>query len=306
MPDQFDIQVNGYAGVDFNSDSIGVEDIAAACLELQRDGVASILATVITASPERMRGRIARIAGAVAASPVAARVIHGIHVEGPCISQQPGYVGTHPAAQTRDASPDVMQPLIEAGGGLVKLVTLAPERDAGHATTRWLADRQIVVSAGHSDATLDQLRGAIDQGLSMFTHLGNGCPLTLARHDNIVQRVLSLAPSLWTCFIADGIHVPWFALRNYLKTVGVERAILVSDAISAAGKGAGRFTLGDLEVVVDNNLATWSSDGQRLMGSACPLPTALENLVREAGIPRNDARRMAGANPRAALGLAAP
>ena len=115
-----------------------------------------------------------------------------------------------------------------------RLVTLAPERDPGLKVTRWLAGQAILVSAGHCDASTDQLRAAIDAGLSMFTHLGNGCPTTLHRHDNIIQRVLSLRKRLTISFIADGVHVPAAALGNYLRLAGVDRSIVVTDAITAA------------------------------------------------------------------------
>ena len=136
-----------------------------------------------------------------------------------------------------------------AGGGLVKLVTLAPERDPQFATTRWLVDQGIRVAAGHCDPPIDTLRGAIDNGLSLFTHLGNGCPPTLPRHDNVIQRVLSQSERLWICFIADGVHVPFVALTNYLRCVGLDRAIVVSDAISAAGLGPGEYSLRGERVV---------------------------------------------------------
>ena len=109
-----------------------------------------------------------------------------------------------------------MARLLDAAGDSSD-VTLAPERDNGFAVTRMLAGRGIIVSAGHTDATLEELRGAVDAGLSMFTHVGNGCPMHMNRHDNIVQRALSLSDRLWLCFIADGAHVPFVALGNYLR-----------------------------------------------------------------------------------------
>ena len=131
-----------------------------------------------------------------------------------------------------------------------------------------LAGMGIVVSAGHCDPTLDQLRGAMDAGLTMFTHLGNGCPMHLHRHDNVVQRVLSVADRLWICFIADGIHVPFVALGNYLRLVGLDRAIVVTDSIAAAGLGPGRYTLGRQDVVVDEALVAWAPDRSHFVGSA--------------------------------------
>src|SRR5690606_2198311 len=97
----------------------------------------------------------------------------------------------HPADAIHPANCGDMQQLLDAGGGLVRLVTLAPERDPGLTVTKMLARQGIIVSGGHSDATIDQLDEAIDAGLSMWTHLGNGCPLQMHRHDNVIQRVLS-------------------------------------------------------------------------------------------------------------------
>ena len=116
-----------------------------------------------------------------------------------------------------------MQRLLDAAGGLTRMVTLAPECDPWLAVTKQLARQGICVAAGHCNPTLDQLDAALDAGLSMFTHLGNGCPLQLHRHDNIIQRVLSRAGKLWISFIADGIHIPWLALGNYLAMTGMER-----------------------------------------------------------------------------------
>jgi N-acetylglucosamine-6-phosphate deacetylase len=135
----------------------------------------------------------------------------------------------------------------------------------------------------------------------MFTHLGNGCPLHMHRHDNIVQRVLSLSERLWICFIADGVHVPMFALQNYIEMIGVERLVIVSDAMAAAGLGPGEYSLGSNQVVVDENLATWSEDRSHLMGSALTMSQAFTNLRTQLGMTEADARRATGDNPRAAM-----
>ncbi|MBX3427859.1 MAG: N-acetylglucosamine-6-phosphate deacetylase [Pirellulales bacterium] len=297
----FDLQVNGYAGVDFNADDLSAEDFDAACRRLAADGVGSCLATVITDSLDAMTRRIGALARLREGSSMGRQVVAGIHVEGPFISPLTGYVGAHPAAAVRPADPATAERLIEAGQGQVRLVTLAPEHDAGAATTRYLCDHGVTVSAGHCNPTLDELRRAIDAGLSMFTHLGNGCPRLLDRHDNVVQRALACVDDLWLCFIADGVHVPYVALRNYLRIAGRERAIVVTDAISAAGMGPGRYRLGGQEVVVDERLATWSADGSHLMGSAMTMPAAIANLRRELGLSEADARRLTCENPRQAV-----
>jgi N-acetylglucosamine-6-phosphate deacetylase len=225
-------------------------------------------------------------------------MIAGIHLEGPFISGEPGYVGAHPASAVQPATIPAMERLLEASAGHVRLVTLAPEQDEGCRVTRWLADRGVRVAAGHCNPSRDELAAAIDAGLSLFTHLGNGCPLHLPRHDNIIQRALSLADRLTITFIADGVHIPFFALRNYLQVAGIDRAVVVSDSIAAAGFGPGTFTLGSMTVVVDEQLATWSPDRSHLMGSALTMPTAYRNLIEHVGLSPDEARRLTYDNPR--------
>ncbi|MCA9187489.1 MAG: N-acetylglucosamine-6-phosphate deacetylase, partial [Planctomycetales bacterium] len=157
------------------------------------------------------------------------------------------------------------------------------------------------VSAGHSDASLKDLRAAIDAGLTMFTHLGNGCPLSLHRHDNIIQRVLSLADSLWIGFIADGVHVPFVALDNYLRAAGIERCFVVTDAIAAAGMGPGTHRLAGQDVIVDANLATWAPDRSHLVGSAMTMPQAVANLKTALRLSTAQVTALTIKNPRAAL-----
>lgn len=283
MPDAHyvDLQVNGYAGVDFNVDALDAGQFEQACLAMQRDGVSRCLPTIITDSLDRMTARIARLVELARASDVARRLVAGIHVEGPFLSPLPGYRGAHPPDAITPASVDAAARLVDAGNGLIRLFTLAPEQDEHATVTRWLTDRGVLVSAGHTNASLDQLRRSTDAGLRLFTHLGNGCPMVgMDRHDNIIQRVLALA-SDWLiipCFIADGVHVPFFALRNYIRLVGVDSCIVVTDAMAAAGLGPGRHRLGRWEVDVGADLAAWAPDRSHLVGSAMSMPRAQANL----------------------------
>jgi N-acetylglucosamine-6-phosphate deacetylase len=133
----FDIQVNGYAGVDFNSDTLTAEGLEFACQQLHQNGVTKILATVITAPIDAMRRRIQAIAAAIATRDAVARVVAGIHIEGPFISSLPGYVGAHPAHAAIPADLRVCQQLCAAGEGWVRMVTLAPEVDVAGQMTRF-------------------------------------------------------------------------------------------------------------------------------------------------------------------------
>jgi N-acetylglucosamine-6-phosphate deacetylase len=297
----FDIQVNGYGGIDFNQDDLSAETLQQACEKLAADGVQSILATIITEHVDRMCTRLANLARLRAQSPLAQKLIQGLHIEGPFLSPETGYRGAHPLDAIQQAEPDVMQRMLDAGEGLTRLVTLAPEMDPDMKVTRMLVKAGVKVSAGHTNASLDQLRAATDAGLSLFTHLGNGCPMQMHRHDNIIQRALSLHDRLWICFIADGVHVPFVALGNYLRAAGIERCIIVTDAIAPAGLGPGRYTLGRWDLLIGEDMVARAPDGSHFVGAAITMRQTADNLRNGLGLSTSDIRRLTCDNPRAAM-----
>ncbi|MBN1855110.1 MAG: N-acetylglucosamine-6-phosphate deacetylase [Pirellulales bacterium] len=299
----FDLQVNGYAGVDFNRTDITVDSFSAACARLRSDGIAGILVTVITDHVDAMAAKLAWLCQLREQDPLIREMVYGFHIEGPFINPEPGFVGAHPVRSVIPADLDSMRCLLDAAGGLTRIVTLAPEKDPGSRITRYLADQSIVVSAGHTDASLDQLRASMEAGLTMFTHLGNGCPKILARHDNIIQRVLSLSDRLWISFIADGFHIPIFALENYLARTGIDRAVIITDAISAAGLGPGRYTIGDQEVDIGSDLVPYAEDHSHFIGSATIMPRVVENLMHHLHFSHDQVRKACDTNPRQLLGL---
>ena len=299
----FDLQVNGYAGVDFNQDGLQPGDLHRACERLEADGVGGCLATIISDDLDAMCRRLSTLAAHRGRDPLAQRLIAGLHIEGPFLNETDGYRGAHPRDAIRPADVESMTRLLDAAGGLARVVTLAPERDRGFAVTRMVADQGIVVSAGHTDATVDELRGAIDAGLSMFTHVGNGCPMHMHRHDNIVQRALSLADRLWLCFIADGAHVPFVALGNYLRGAGDDRAVIVSDAIAPAGLGPGRYVFGRWDIVVGDDMVPRAPDRSHFVGSGITMRQSANNLRQALGLPDGVVRRLTCDNPRAVLGV---
>ena len=297
----FDLQVNGYAGVDFNADTLGHEALYKACELLRDHEVGGILATIITDEIPLMTQRLKQLVALREKDPLIHDMIVGLHIEGPFISPEPGYVGAHPPHAVKQANPGDMERLLEAAGGLTRIVTLAPEQDPGGAVTRLLADQDILVSAGHTNADSDTLYTAVEQGLQMFTHLGNGCPMQLHRHENIIQRVLSMSDLLWITFIADGAHIPYPALGNYLDLVGIDRAIVVTDAIAAAGLGPGRYTLAGQEVDVGADGVAWAADRSHLVGSATSMPEAEKNLAEHIGLDEDSIHGLVYANPMHAL-----
>lgn len=299
----FDIQVNGYGGVDYNQDDLSADALRRSCKKLREDGVDGILATIVTEAPEKMEARLRRLVALREEDPFIGEVVVGLHIEGPFISPTDGFRGAHPLDAVCPANKDLAGRLLEAGNGLVRIFTLAPEQDPGGRTTRFLKERGVVISAGHTNASLDELRTGIDAGLSMMTHLGNGCPMLMNRHDNIIQRALHLRKDLWLSFIADGVHVPYPALQNYLDLAG-DRALITTDAMSAAGLGPGLHRISRWEVLVKDDLAAWAPDGSHLLGSAMSFPHVIRNLREKVGLSETQIQTLIADNPRKSIGMA--
>ncbi len=299
----FDLQVNGYGGVDFCSANLTADQVRTACEALRADGVEQILATVITDSISSIENKLANLVRIRESDSEITKMIAGFHVEGPFISLVEGFVGAHPVSEVRPATVECAKRILDAGEGLVRLITLAPECDEGLKTTRFLADSGITVSAGHCDPSLDTLRAAIDSGLSMVTHLGNGCPVDLPRHDNIIQRCLHFSSELWLCFIPDGAHVPFFALNNYIRQVGIDRVVVTTDAIMAAGLGAGRYELSGFPIEIDVKGIARRPGSPNLAGSTVRGFEVAENLATELGLSEEEIRSCFYENPKKALGL---
>jgi N-acetylglucosamine-6-phosphate deacetylase len=126
-----DLQLNGYRGIDFNSDELSAAALHRACELLQADGVSGVLATIITDDLDRMVARLAKLSAIRRGDPLVREIVWGLHIEGPFLNETTGYVGAHPPEHVLPASVEGMQRLLDAGDGLTRIVTLAPERDAG-------------------------------------------------------------------------------------------------------------------------------------------------------------------------------
>ena len=298
-----DLQINGFAGVDFNSDELEGEELHRASMTLKNIGVQKFLSTLVTAPVYKMSSRASKLALLVEENEELSRMIPGIHLEGPFISSKDGYRGAHPLSDVRFADLEIIKELQGACAGNLLLFTLAPEQDNRGEVTKFLTDQGVIVSAGHTNASTDQLKNAIDSGLQMFTHLGNACPQQLPRHDNIIQRVLAFSDKLLISYIADGLHLPFFVLRNLLQATGYDRSIIVSDAISAAECKSGSYTLGDQSIEIKDDGVSKSADGSHLIGSTTSLAKMYQNLMNNLGLTKEQADHLTFSNPSRLLGL---
>lgn len=292
----YDIQVNGYAGIDFNSPDLTVDQLLYASRKLTEDNVKGILATIITDNYDMMLRKINNLASMISKNDTLKSLFKGIHIEGPFLNPEKGFHGAHPKEFIIRPDKNKIKELVDAGNGLIKLVTLAPEYDKDFGVIKFLNDENIIVSAGHSNASMNELLGAIDAGLKMFTHLGNGSPNLLARHDNIINRVLSLSDKLYICFIADGIHIPNFALKNYLKITGYDKSIIVTDCMSAASAPPGRYSISHINVEVGEDKIVREVGKNNLAGSAITMIDAEEYLINQLGVNEDNCKKVLFSN----------
>jgi N-acetylglucosamine-6-phosphate deacetylase len=293
----FDLQVNGFAGVDFNSETIDADALDHALEAMLATGVTACLPTLITARHDILEARFAALDRAVACSRLGPLMVPGYHLEGPFLNPGDGYAGCHP--------PEAMVPPdIRLIAGLTKmltrpilLITIAPELEGGETFIRAMTGEGRVVAIGHSAAGFAAVAVAAEAGARLCTHLGNGLPRHLPKLDNPLFAQLG-EDRLSASFIADGIHLPPSALKSLLRAKGVERSVLVSDAVSAAGMAPGRYPFAGstVELVPDGSVRVPGS--RYLAGSALALDQAVRNLVAWRLVAKEDAVRMASDNPR--------
>lgn len=299
-----DIQVNGFAGVDFNSPGLSADSFWRVVTELRQKGVAFFCPTIITHAFEHMATCL-RALDTVCHNASVGPCVPAIHLEGPWISRENGPRGAHPLEHVRSANWDEFLRLQDAAGGRIRLVTLAPEVPGAMATIERLVDSGIVVAIGHTAASPDTIRHALQAGARMSTHLGNGSHLQLPRHSNYVWEQLA-ADDLCASFIVDGHHLPPSVVKCMVRAKGVHRSLLVSDAIAAAGMPPGRYRLGAVDLVVQPDYRVERADnvgGGILAGSAIDLLRGVENVVRFAGVSLSEALAMASTNPARLMGL---
>lgn len=298
----FDLQVNGYAGVDFNDDRLTPEALDHALRTMLDAGVTQCLPTLITATEAELHARFAALDAAAAGAGFGPAMVPGYHLEGPFLSPEPGFAGCHPPAAMVAPDIDLMERLIAGLRRPVRLLTLAAEQPGAEALIAWAAARGIMVSIGHSDARAAAVQRAADAGARMSTHLGNGLPPMLPKLDNPIMAQLA-EDRLTAGFIADGIHLPVPALRAMIRAKGPGRAVLVTDAVAAAAAAPGRYRFAGMDIIGGADGSARTPLGA-LAGSALTLDRAVRNVVGWGIADAAGAFSMAGAVPAGLLGLA--
>jgi N-acetylglucosamine-6-phosphate deacetylase len=297
LPGLFDLQVNGFGGVDFNAADLTADAVAAALQRLRATGVTRCLPTLITSPLDAFAAAARVIAGMTDAA------IAGIHMEGPYLSPEEGTRGAHPARHLRAASVDDFRRRQEAAGGRIVLVTLAPEVPGAIALIEHLVSTGVRVAIGHTAAAPDQIAAAIAGGATLATHLGNGCARMLPRHPNPIWELLA-ADGVFASLIVDGHHLPPATVKAMVRAKGARRTILISDAIAAAGCPPGQYSIGGVACELGSDGRVALPGTPYLAGSSLTLDRAIGNTVRFTGLPLDEVAAMASSIPAAWLGSA--
>jgi len=296
-PGFIDIQVNGFAGVDYNQPDAPRVEIGRSIRVLFSTGVTRFYPTVITGAPSNMLGALRNLARAAETVPDG-DAIDGFHVEGPHISPEDGPRGAHPRQWVRPPDFDEFRRWQDATGRRIRIVTLSPEWPEAACYIERITAEGVVAAIGHTGATSAQIADAVSAGATLSTHLGNGAHAVLRRHPNYIWDQLA-EDRLMAGFIVDGIHLGGSSLKVAVRAKGAGRSVLVTDAAAPAAPAEvepGRYTLGEqsVDLTPDNRVVLSGTD--RLAGSALRMDLGIGNLIRLAGVSLADAVHAATIN----------
>lgn len=298
----FDFQVNGFGGVDFQAEALSHAALAHAVDRLRHHRMNVILLTLVTDRIDSLCRKLENVERLRADDPAIAETIRGYHLEGPWISGVDGYNGAHPGELTAPPRTGEFARLQAAANGNIRLVTLAPEVDGCVEAAKEITSSGVRVALGHTNAQMNDIEAAIAAGATLATHVGNGVPAILHRHDNIIQRLLS-REELIPCFIPDGIHLPPFVLGNLYRARASRHAFFTTDCMAAAGAPPGRYRIGHLELEVGSDRVVRLPGEDRFAGSSLTLDFGVLNISRWLEIPQPEAVRICSTEAAAHFGI---
>ncbi|NIZ02308.1 N-acetylglucosamine-6-phosphate deacetylase [Thalassospira lucentensis] len=285
-PGLIDVQVNGGGGVLLN-DQPTVDGVRAIMQAHRKYGTTAMLPTLITDYRDKMEAAISAVSDAI---DVGVPGIVGIHLEGPYLNPQ--RKGVHSADIIRPMESDAIELLTSLPNGRI-LVTMAPEK-ATKGTIKKLADKGVLVCAGHTAGTYGDIENAIDEGLRGFTHLFNAMSPLSHREPGVAGAAMA-DDATWCGLIADGYHVHPAVLKIAIHAKATGKIMLVTDAMPTVGADDKRFTLGGEEITATNGRCALA-DGT-LAGSDLDMISAVKNCVEMVGLDLGDALRMASLYP---------
>ncbi len=291
-----DLQVNGFAGVDFNTPGITGETLKKSLQTMLASGVTTCLPTLITSSEEHLKSCFIDLENSRQSCKLAKTMIAGYHLEGPFISPHTGFSGCHPVEKIIDADQEMFLRLQEAANGRISLVTLAPEVNGAMPFIKNLVSQGIIVAIGHTSAGSEKIREAVEAGAMLSTHLGNATSTELSKNNNPIISQLS-EDKLSASFIADGYHISQETLKVYLRAKESKRTLLITDATAGAAAKPGIYQLGEMELHLDHEPVVYNKETSRPAGSAVTLDQCVRNVMKWYNVSLDEAVSWAGLNP---------
>jgi len=299
-----DLQVNGFAGVDFNASGLTVEAVREVTERLAAEGTVGYLPTLVTGDPEMLIGTVRTVVEARRRYAVCEKNILGFFLEGPFISDRPGAVGTHPVEWVHAPDLALFNRFQDAAEGLVRMVNVAAEVPDMPDFVRAVSATGVTVALGHQLAKSPaDVEACIGAGARAFTHLGNGIPNEVNRHDNIVYTAL-VEDRASVMFIPDGHHLPDTMLKLYCRAVPTDRLIAVSDAQYPAGLKPGWYEVCGAHAKLEENGLLWNPARNCLVGATTPIAGCMRILSERIGLTPAECRAIGHDNALALIGMA--
>jgi N-acetylglucosamine-6-phosphate deacetylase len=297
LPGLFDLQINGYGGIWFSDATLAADQVVDVLGAHFRCGITRLCPTLITGSFEALARGFQAIRAACEREPWVDRMVAGCHLEGPFISAEDGPRGAHPREHVRAADWQEFERWQQAADGRIRLITLAPEVEGAVDFIRRATLAGVTVSLGHTAASGEQIRAAVEAGARLSTHLGNGAHAMLPRHPNYLWDQLA-EPRLMANVIADGFHLPASVVRTIVRTKGPRGVILTCDASGLAGCPPGEYDTqgGRFEVLAEGPIVI-AGQRQYLAGSGVQTDVCVARVIEMAGVSLAEACDMAGRQP---------
>ena len=295
VPGFVDLQVNGYMGIDFSSSELTEESCYFAFKKILETGTIIFMPTVITSSMEVYRKNLGVMARVIERDDVRTHV-PGIHLEGPFLSEVDGARGAHDADWIRKPDIASFEDFYEWSGRNIKLLTIAAELEGAAELCKYVTQLGITVSLGHQMAAEADLERLVKAGARSLTHLGNGLPMYIHRHDNPIWAGLA-NDQLTAMIISDGHHINPSVLKTIIRNKGISKTYITSDASPIAGMPPGKYhTLGN-NALLENSGRLFNPDSGYLVGSSSMLIDCVNYLISLDFLSNSEIFQMSFHNP---------
>ena len=301
IPGFVDLQVNGFKGIDFSSPELERGDFIEACRDILSEGTCAFLPTLITGHDAVYERNLKMISGIMDENAFRGQ-LPGIHLEGPFLSPADGARGAHDPKLMIKPDIEHFKRLNDWAGGKIKLLTIAADIEGAEELAAYVSQQGITVSLGHHMALSDDLAKLREAGARSITHLGNALPHEISKHDNPIWASLA-NDRLSAMIITDGHHISPAMIKVFVRTKGVARTIVVSDASPVAGLPPGKYNTMSNEIILEKDGRLHNPEKRCLVGSSATMLECMNYLASLELMSPDELRKVGFYNPLALIGV---